>query len=257
MNIYQHFRPEEKEFIDSVESWIEQVKNSYSLKLTDFLDPREQQIVISILGNDNDVKVQFFGGADGVERKRALLFPDYYSFEWSDFQLCLFEISYPKKFIMLDHRQILGTLMSLGLKRGKFGDILIQNDQIQFVAAEELDSYLTVNLERIGKASVMIKKIPLTDSVQVEEKWTEHNYTVSSLRLDTVLATTLNISRQKTQLLIESGKVKVNFKQMEKTSGECQVGDIISIRGFGRCKMISIDGKSKKEKWKITIGKKK
>ena len=33
MNIYQHFRPEEKEFIDSVESWIQQVKNAYSLKL--------------------------------------------------------------------------------------------------------------------------------------------------------------------------------------------------------------------------------
>ena len=53
--------------------------------------------------------------------------------------------------------------MSLGLKREKFGDILIQNDQIQFVAAEEIEIYLTVNLEKVGKASVTIKKLPFTE----------------------------------------------------------------------------------------------
>ena len=121
-------------------------------------------------------KYEFSGGIDGAERQRALLFPDYYSPEQSDFQLCLFEIIYPKKFITLEHRQIFGTLMSLGLKREKFGDILIQNDQIQFVAAEEIEIYLTVNLEKVGKASVTIKKLPFTDMIRVEESWVEHNY---------------------------------------------------------------------------------
>ena len=54
--------------------------------------------------------------------------------------------------------------------------------------------------------------------IQVEESWIEHNYTVSSLRLDTVVATAFNISRQKAQALIGSGKTKVNFKQVEKIS---------------------------------------
>lgn len=257
MSIYQHFRPEEKEFIDHVLNWIGQVKDSYSPKLTDFLDPRQQQIVSSLLGHDDEVKVEFFGGANGVERQRALIFPDYYALELRDFQLCLYEISYPKKFITLDHRQILGTLMSLGLKREKFGDILLQNDQVQFIAAEEIETYLTVNLEKVGKASVNIKKLPFSEMIQVEESWVEHNYTVSSLRLDTVLASALNISRQKVQVLIGSGKVKVNFKQTEKISSDCQVGDTFSIRGFGRGKMLAINGQSKKDKWKIIIGKKK
>jgi RNA-binding protein YlmH len=257
MSIYQHFRPEEKEFIDHALNTIEQVTFSYAPKLTDFLDPRQQQILGSLLGQGDEVKIRFFGGASEVERKRALLFPDYYSPEQSDFQLCLFEIVYPKKFITLDHRQVLGTLMSLGLKREKFGDILIQNDQVQFIAAEEMETYLTVNLEKVGKASVTIQKIPFMNMIQVEESWGEHHYTVSSLRLDTILATALQISRQKVQALIGSGKVKVNFKQTEKTSADCQVGDTISIRGFGRCKIISINGQSKKEKWKITLGKKK
>ena len=257
MSIYQHFRPEEKEFIDHTLNWMEQVKNSYAPKLIDFLDPRQQQIISSLLGLDDEVRIEFFGGVEGAERKRALLFPDYYSPEQSDFQLCLFEMIYPKKFITLDHRQVLGTLMSLGLKREKFGDILIHNDRVQFVAAEEIETYLTVNLEKVGKATVAIKKLPFAEMIHVEDSWVEHNYTVSSFRLDTILATALNVSRQKAQALIVSGKVKVNFKPLEKISAECQVGDTISVRGFGRCKIISMNGQSKKDKWKISLGKKK
>ncbi|MEH6946273.1 RNA-binding protein [Bacillus sp. JJ634] len=257
MSIYQHFRPEEKEFIDGAASWIQQVKNSYAPKLTDFLDPRQQQIVLSLLGRDEDVNLQFYGGADTVERRRALLFPDYFSPELSDFQLSLYEISYPKKFITLEHRHVLGTLMSLGLKREKFGDILIKDDEVQFVAAEEIDTYLMANLEKVGKATITIKKRPFSHIIQVDENWVEHYLTVSSLRLDTVLATALNLSRQKAQALIAAGKVKLNFKQTEKISEDCQVGDVISVRGFGRCKIISIDGKTKKDKWKVLIGKKK
>ena len=67
----------------------------------------------------------------------------------------------------------------------------------------------------------------------------------------------MNVSRQKAQALIVSGKVKVNFKPLEKISAEIHVGDTISVRGFGRCKIISMNGQSKKDKWKITIGKKK
>ena len=52
MSIYQHFRPEEKEFIDHALNWIEQVKDSYAPKLTDFLDPRQQQILSLLLGQD-------------------------------------------------------------------------------------------------------------------------------------------------------------------------------------------------------------
>ena len=50
MSIYQHFRPEEREFIDQVLNWKEYVENNYAPKLTDFLDPREQQIVKMIIG---------------------------------------------------------------------------------------------------------------------------------------------------------------------------------------------------------------
>ena len=143
MSIYQHFRPEEKDFIDQAVNWIDQVRDSYAPKLSDFLDPRQQEILSSVLGSNQDVLLQFNGGSDFVERKRALIYPDYYSPESSDFNISLYDISYPKKFVTLEHRQILGTLMSLGVKREKFGDIIVTDERIQFIAAGEMDAYLT------------------------------------------------------------------------------------------------------------------
>ena len=257
MNIYQHFRPEEKEFIDHALGWVEAVKQNYSPRLTDFLDPREQQILLALVGNDATALLQFFGGSEVVERKRALIYPDYYAPEEADYHLTLYEISYPKKFISLEHRHVLGTLMSLGLKREKFGDILVDGQNIQFIAAAEIDDYLTANLEKMGKASVSIKKLSLSEIIVKQESWEDQSHTVSSLRLDALLAAFTNLSRQKAQTLLAAGKVKVNFKSTEQGSMECREGDTLSVRGFGRAKILSIDGKTKKDKWRISIGRKK
>jgi RNA-binding protein YlmH len=257
MSIYQHFRPEEKEFIDQALGWIEGVKSNYAPKLTDFLDPREQSIVTSLAGTDEEAVLQFFGGFKVAERKRAMIYPDYYSPEEADYQLSLFEIHYPHKFVTLEHRHVLGTLMSLGLKREKFGDVIVGENIIQFLAAEEIEHYLTVNLTKVGKASVTLKKVPLAKAIQTKEIWEEISHTVSSLRLDTMLASITNSSRQKAQLLVESGKVKVNHKITENGSFECQEGDTLSIRGFGRATILSINGKTKKDKWRISVGRQK
>jgi RNA-binding protein YlmH len=77
------------------------------------------------------------------------------------------------------------------------------------------------------------------------------------MRLDTLISTVHNISRQKSQLLIEQGLVKVNYATTLKTAFECHEYDMISVRGYGRTKIISIEGKTKKEKWRINVGKQK
>lgn len=79
MNIYQHFRPEEREYIDKVLQWKQDVERQFAPKLTNFLDPREQTILKIIIGEHSDVHYDFFGGIDNAERKRALLFPDYWT----------------------------------------------------------------------------------------------------------------------------------------------------------------------------------
>lgn len=257
MNLYQHFRKEEHAFIDQVLEWKQTVENQYSPKLTDFLDPREQEIVQQVIGTNGDTQVEFFGGIKGLERQRAFLYPSYFTPTETDYQLSFFELKYPVKFVTVDHRKVLGSLMSLGLKRSKFGDILTQGERIQIIVAQEIADYVRMNLTSVGKAAISLTEINASDLLEITEEWTEQTVTVSSLRLDTVLSSILNISRQKVQALIENGLVKVNWKKIEQTSFECKEYDVLSVRGHGRSKLHSIDGKTKKDKWRIIVGRQK
>lgn len=254
MSIYQHFRPEEKEFIDQVLGWKLEVENRYAPKLTDFLDPREQFIVQSIIGSQSDSFVQFFGGTSEVERKRALLYPDYFEPMEEDFQITLFEIDYPEKFVTLKHPQVLGSLMGLGLKREKFGDIIIQDKRIQFFVAQEIAEYVRLELRSIGKSTVVLSEKPLSEAMKHFIVFDDLVVTVASLRLDTVLAQVARLSRQKAKLLIEQGSVKVNWTVIDSPAYELREGDIISAKRIGRMKLKEIGDQTKKDKWRIIVG---
>lgn len=256
-HIYQHFRREERHFIDQVVEWKENVLIQYSPKLTDFLDPREQEIVSSVIGENSEVKVSFMGGVHETERKRALLYPDYYEPSQEDFQLSLFEVQYASKFITLSHRQVLGSLMSLGIKRTKFGDIRFYEDIVQIICADEISDYINMNFNEVGRSKVNLKQKSLNELIPHRDEVQELITTVSSLRLDVVGATIYNISRQKIQPLITNELVKVNWKVVDSTSFECREGDTISIRGYGRSKLSSIEGKTKKDRFRIIVEKQK
>jgi RNA-binding protein YlmH len=257
MNIYQHFRPEERDFIDQVLSWKDYVESSYSPKLTDFIDPREQHILKTLIGENGSITYKLFGGISEGERKRALIMPDYFLPTEKEFQINLFEIDYPIKFVSIEHPQVLGSIMSLGLKRGKFGDILMKDGRVQFFAASEISDYLKSNLESIGRASIRLKELALEEAITTDELWMEQAITVSSLRLDTIISGIHHISRQKSQLFIQQGLVKVNWTSIENVSFECAEGDLLSVRGYGRVKILSIEGRTKKDKWRIVVGKQK
>lgn len=254
-HLYQHFRAEERYFIDQVLEWKEIVVTQYSPKLTDFLDPREQEIVSSVIGENLDVKVSFLGGIEETERKRALFYPDYFQHVEDDFKLTLFEVQYASKFVTLQHQQVLGSLMSLGLKRSKFGDIRLSDHIVQFVCASEIADFLEANLQEVGRAKINLTRKNLNELIRQSEMKEESITTVPSLRLDVIGSTIYNISRQKIQPLITNGLVKVNWKTVDSVSFECREGDTLSVRGYGRSQLISIEGKTKKDRWRIVVTK--
>ncbi|PGU58688.1 RNA-binding protein [Bacillus cereus] len=252
MSIYEHFRPDEVVFVDKVLEW-KQAAEYHQVKLTDFLDPRQQQIVSMVIGQ-GEVAIRFDGAMPESERKRALIYPDYLELNEEEFQVEVLEIDYPSKFYTLEHRQILGAFMSLGLTREKCGDILLQENRAQIAVAKEVASYIEMNLQSIGKVKVSLTPVQAEQILRVGEKWGEKSGTVSSLRLDVLLAEMLHISRQKVQPLIKDGLVKVNWKTVEQTAYECFPGDVFSIRGYGRSKIFSVEGKTKRDKWRILYG---
>ncbi|MDM5156082.1 RNA-binding protein [Bacillus sp. DX1.1] len=254
MSIYEHFRPDEEVFVDKVLEWKQAAEEYHQVKLTDFLDPRQQQIATMVIGNQGDAALQFYGAAPKAERKRALIYPNYLELDEEEFQIEVLEIDYPSKFYTLEHRQILGAFMSLGLTREKCGDIWLQEDRAQIVVAKEVVSYIEMNLQSIGKTKVSLSSVQVEQVLRLPEEWIEQSGTVSSLRLDVLLAEMFHISRQKVQPLIKNGLVKVNWKVIEQTAYECFPGDVFSVRGYGRSKLFSVEGKTKRDKWRVLYG---
>lgn len=253
--IFQHFRPEEREFIDQVSGWRMEVEDRYAPKLTDFLDPRQRFIVQSIIGHQGDITMAYFGAFDEAERRRILIYPSYFEPVEEDYQITVFHLRYPSKFVQLEHPDVLGALLSLGLGREKFGDIRLDNSTAQFAIASEVEDYVRANLTSIGKVKVYVEALNSTEMLLPnEEVWTDEMMTVSSMRLDTIIASVFNISRQKSAALINSRKVKVNFTIRENISFELHELDLLSIRGFGRFMIRAIEGRTKKDKIRINIG---
>ena len=118
------------------------------------MDPRGQYILEVITRSYQDLHVTFFGGPH-AERKRAIIAPLYFKPQLEDFELTLFELQYPKKFVTIQHQHVLGTLMSLGIQRDQLGDIIVGED-IQFVLTKQLESYIISELTRIKGATVKL-----------------------------------------------------------------------------------------------------
>ena len=144
--------------------------------------------------------------------------------------------------------------MNVGLKRAKFGDVIIQ-DQVQFAVADEVATYIEANVERAGKTKIRLSRIDAEDRLKVkEQEWEETLGFVSSLRFDTVVSEILGFSRQKAQALIKQGESKVNYKVVDDSSFMLEEGDLLSLRGTGRVKLIAILGSTKRDRIKLQYG---
>ncbi|WP_342532203.1 RNA-binding protein [Lysinibacillus sp. FSL R5-0849] len=254
-HLIQHFRKDEQPFIEQVLSWQREVEDRYAPKLTDFLDPRQRFIVTSIIGQDDSMNTLCAGLFNEAERQRMLIYPAYYEPTDKDFQLTAFTLQYPVKFIQLRHPDVLGALLSLGLNRSKFGDIRVSEHQIQFVVAKEVAEYVRLHLTGIGKVKVHVESLKEQEPLLInEDEWLEESHTVTSMRLDVIIATVLKVSRQKAQALITGKKVRVNWTERDAVAFELQEGDILSIRGSGRLKIIMTEGRTKKDKIRLQVG---
>ncbi|MEQ7790794.1 MULTISPECIES: RNA-binding protein [Staphylococcus] len=250
IDIYQHFRKEEHELIDQLIDKSKQANEQYAPVLTSFLDPRGQYILNVIVGSFQDLEVTFYGGPF-AERQRAIIAPEYFRPEAEDFEISLFEIDYPQKFVTLQHQHILGTIMSLGIERDQLGDILI-DDRIQFTLTKQLESYIMLELNKIKGATVKLNAILVKNMIQSKEHWRSFDTTVSGLRLDVVLKEIIRKSRSIGKQLIEKKRVKVNHTIIDSVDFQLDQGDLLSVQGYGRAMITDIGGKTKKDKIRIS-----
>lgn len=252
-NLYQHFRDSEKEFIDMAIDWVRRVDNQYTPHLSSFLNPREQYILNTIVGQYEDIYVDYNGGYESAERKRAFIYPSYFEVDESDYELSALEIRYPTKFSTLTHGSIMGSILGCGLTRDKLGDIINEDDRWQFLIDSTMNEFLKLQLDKIGRTTINLIEVDKQSILSPEEDWVEDTEIISSLRLDVFIASCLNLGRDKAQKLIVNNRVKLNWTEIDKVNIMIEPNDMVSIRDFGRVRYDSTLSRSKKDKYVVKV----
>jgi RNA-binding protein YlmH len=254
--IYEHFHPDEKPFVDRAWEWVERAAERHETRRTDFLDPRQAHILLALVGRHPDAAVRLDGGYPEAERKRALIAPDYRPLDAEDIGIAVLEISSDdRKIAELDHGDYLGALLGLGVKRDKIGDLHVREDGCHALVAEEIGDYLRLHLRQVHRAAVSASLLPLDRLREVKPVLEEAVLSVASMRLDGVASDAFRLSRSRVVEPIRAGRCRVNWKTEEDPSTLLKVGDIVALKGFGRFKVASIEGVSKSGRIRVRIGK--
>lgn len=193
-----------------------------------------------------EVPFKLYGGYDGAERCIAAFG---YDCESAPFPITYIKIEpTAKKFAdKLTHRDFLGSLMGLGLKREVLGDILIHDSTGYLMCLDSVAEYIAGNLDKVRHTSVKCTVVnELPGDVQSEPE--EQQKIVASLRIDVLAAAVYNLSRSAVKELFTQRKVFVNSRLCENFSLVPKEGDIISVRGKGRFKLGEVLGTTKKKR---------
>jgi Uncharacterized conserved protein, contains S4-like domain len=242
-------RVEAAHILDSIDA----VLIKETMQVTPFLNLALQEWAESILFKEHRVIYLSEGGFPEAERKRIILAPWGEQLDPNAADISILRV-YPKNpRARLEHRQILGSLIGLGLKREVMGDIQAGQNGYYVAATAEITPYLLDHWLQAGseKIDVSLNKDKLD---LFTERGEEGRITVNSSRLDTIISKAFQVSRSSAQEWIIQGKVRRNGLVVSKADAEVQSGDIISCRGQGRIKLLECS-QTRKEKlaWQIVL----
>jgi len=224
------------------------------IKYTDFLDPFHRDFVRPLVANFFGVRHQEEGGYPGAEKMRMVIFPDYYRPGDIEVPITVLEISLSDPSRVLSHRDYLGALVGLGIRRSLVGDIIAFAGGAQVVAATEVANAI-LGLSEVNKFNASVVEIPPYQIKVEEQPQRTITSTVASVRLDAVLSSGLGVGRSKAVELIKGDKVKVNWRQIGQPGFQLNSGDVLSIRGKGRLELTEVGAETKKGRVRITLKK--
>ena len=212
---------------------------------------------ISLLHDTCDrsgIKYTLWGGAENTERQIAR-FGDVDSIGYEvPFPIVILKVS-PLLMKFADefnHRDFLGAIMNLGIKRETVGDIIVKGKEAYIFAHENIADYIIENLDKVKHTNVKVERLNELPEL-LETKKQEEEILVSSTRLDVIIAGKYKLSRSQALQLFKSQKVFLNGRVCENNSYQVKEQDIISVRGFGKMEFIRISGESRKGRIYITV----
>lgn len=219
-----------------------------------FMDLREQAtahlILPSLVGKN---RFAFFGGYTDAERCVLSIFPAFYSEEELDypFRTVAFHYRAQKE---LTHRDILGTLMSVGIRRDAVGDILCGKGLSVVFLRSDITDYVCGQIDRIGGEGVRMT-VDYVGELPISVEYEQIRDTIASPRLDSIVKSLTRCSREKAAEMVRLGHVSINHRPIELVSATVETEDTISIRGYGRYIIRQIGPETKKGRLLLLVDK--
>ena len=220
---------------------------------TCFLSPRELEMAKYLFGEPEGLYA--FGGYADAERKLLIYLPDYLE------ESALLEEDSPVVCLRctffqgdsLTHRDFLGALMGAGIGREMVGDICVGKGSCDFFVTAEIAPYILQNFTSAGRTKLRIEQIPLAQAHIPEPEVKEIKDTLASLRLDSVISSGFRIGRSLAAQYVSAGKAAIDGLPCEKPDKAVVEGMKISVRGLGKIKLHSVNGRTKKDRISVVI----
>ena len=236
---------EHEELLKRIDDLYDRCERANIVTQTAFLTPAEQAAAGQYAKRLPGSRMRFSGGLQDCERKALFFLPAY--LEPEDFE--------PDEFISVlrldafygtpGHRDYLGALLGLGVRREWVGDIWVEGQRAWVFCLPSVAEQLS-GLERAGRVSVKAAVARLCDVPAPERKRKEIRFTVQSLRFDAVLGETFRLSRTQAVTLIAAGAAALNYLPCLKKDASVSEGDVISLKGHGKATICEIGGQSRK-----------
>ncbi|MDU8070478.1 MAG: YlmH/Sll1252 family protein [Gemella haemolysans] len=251
INFLQQGSAEQREVAEKLLQSISFVENRNTV--TKFLTNFEQIVLSQIVAyNYSDFKVEFFGGFDDAERKKAkIISNEYYDI---DYDIVCLKAKFNNKFNRVEHRNILGAVHNLGINFNRFGDIIVLENEVYIFVDEDIADYIAMEFTKAGRVNLDFQRVDLAE-VGIEKKYEDFEIVSSSFRIDSIVAKITNKSRGKVKEFFEQDFIKLNHVILRNGEKTCTTDDIISIRKYGRFVVKDYRQNKKSLKYRITISK--
>ena len=220
---------------------------------TCFLSPRELEMAKYLFGELPGLYA--FGGYQDAERKMLVYLPEYLEedalYDEDSPCICLHAEFYESD--SLSHRDFLGALMGAGIGRETVGDICVAKGSCDFFVTQEIAPYILQNFLSAGRTRLHLKQIPIAEASIPDPEVKEIKDTLASLRLDSVISSGFRIGRSLAAQYVTTGKAAIDGLPCEKPDKAIPEGANISVRGLGKIKLYTINGKTKKDRISVVI----
>ena len=143
--------------------------------------------------------------------------------------------------------------MGAGIARETVGDICVGRGCCDFFVTAEIAPYVLQNFLSAGRTKLHLSKISLREAQIPEPEVKEIRDTLASLRLDSVISSGFRIGRSLAAQYVSAGKAAIDGLPCEKPDKAVSEGMKISVRGLGKIKLVSVNGRTKKDRISVTI----